>query len=280
MVLVQDPQLAAPTAVLGTGGRLSKGQKRAAAAITADAPCTPVLVRAAITGHARMPRARLEITSPVGDVIGNVSLPNTSAAFDPQVRWWLVGDPVPGERVALISEGATQVLLPGGPLRQGPVRAQDFSPVACRFLGWRPPVAGASASTPPEWAAVFREGGAIDGPAFTRAVTRFRVAAVLMPLIFFLVCFPYLFVIPSLARSGVSMPALLALPVLGGGITLWWSHRCRMELVAEAERIEAGASQHGKAIAFTQSYWAGMRKPAKPWEGAIPAIVRQHQSGA
>ena len=38
----------------------------------------------------------------------------------------------------------------------------------------------------------------------------------------------------------------------------------------EAERIEPGASRWGKEIAFTQSYWSGMRKEPAPWIGPLP----------
>lgn len=259
--------------VLGTARRLTKGQRAAAEVVTADARCTPVLVRPAITGPARMPRARLEICSPSGEVLGNVALPNTSAAFEPRQRWWLVGEPIPGRTVALVSDGGGQVVLPGGPLRAGPAEDQDFSAVACRFLGWTAPlpVAEAPPDASAEWAAVFTHGRhSISHPAFTVAVRRFRIAAVLIPLLFFLVCFPYLFLIPGAVHAGEPLWKLLALPVVGGGLTLWWSWTCRRRLVAEAERIEHGAARYGKAIAFTQSYWSGMRKPPASWTGPLP----------
>jgi hypothetical protein len=38
----------------------------------------------------------------------------------------------------------------------------------------------------------------------------------------------------------------------------------------EADLIEAGAAQFDKEIAFTQSYWVGMRRHSIPWEGPLP----------
>ena len=257
---------------MGSAAKRTKKQRAAAAVITADAPCTPVLLRAAIVGAPRMPRAALEITDPVGTVIGHVALVNTSADFDPTLRWWLVGDANPGSVVALISDGATQVILPGGRLRTGPVPVQDYSDVCCRMLGWDRPLRAATA--PEGWHQVLNdEQATADSDRFALAVRRFRTAAVFLPMVFFLICFPYLFVIPSAVHAGNSTPVLLALPVLGGGLMTIWSYHCRRELIAEAERIEAGASEHGKAIAFTQSYWASMRKPGGTWDGPIPRAI-------
>lgn len=258
--------------LLASAAKRTKRQEEAAAIITTDAACTPVYVRAAIVGRARMPRAALEITSVDGVVLGHVSLVNTSAAFDPNQRFWLVGIPEPGSVVALVSEGATQVILPGGRLRTGPAPAQEFSDVACRMLGWQAPsvIDGA----PPGWAEVLNgPGTAPNNPRFLAAVKRFRTAAVLIPVLFFLVCFPYLFVIPREVHSGSTMLSLLAFPVLGGLAMTVWSYRCRRELVAEAELIEPGASRWGREIAFTQSYWSGLRKPSVSWDGPIPVAV-------
>lgn len=257
--------------VVGTAPKRTKRQEQAAAVITADARCTPVLVRAAIVGRARMPRAGLEIASPTGEVLGWVALPNTSAGFDLQHRWWLVGDPTPGSVVALVSEDGSEVLLPGSRLHSGGVTEPEWSRLACRMLGWERPVVP---SAPGEFAALYGSGlHSVDGPAFTGAVRRFRIAAVLVPLIFFAVCFPYLFVIEPLAKAGWSMPVLLALPVLGGGLMTLWSAHCRRQVGIEAEAIEAGAAKYDKEIAFTQSYWTGMRKPPAAWDGPLPAAI-------
>ena len=258
-------------ALVGTAARRTKAQRRAAAVITADARCTPVLVRAAIVGRARMPRAGLEIASPTGEVLGWVALPNTSSAFDLQQRWWLVGDPTPGSVVALVAEHGTQVLLPGSRLHHGPVTEPEWSRLACRMLGWERP---ATSSAPDGFGALYGSDlHSVDGPAFTSAVHRFRVAAVVVPLIFFAVCFPYLFVIPLFAHAGASMPVLLALPVVGGGLMTLWSAQCRRQVGIEAEAIEAGAAKYDKEIAFTQSYWTGMRKPSVPWDGPLPTAI-------
>lgn len=265
------PALPAPTLV-GTARKRTKRQAEAASVITADARCTPVLVRAAIVGRARMPRAALEITTPGNEVIGNVALVNTSAAFDPRERFWLVGDPTPGSAVALVSEGATQVILPGSRLRAGPVTEPEWSPLACRMLGWQR--TATSADLPEAWRHLAAaEGAGPSDPAFLRAVDRFRTAAVLVPILFFAVCFPFLFVIRPLAEAGATRAILLVLPVLGGGFMTVWSAICRRRLIKEAERVEAGSSRWGKQIAFTQSYWSGMRKPAVVWDGPIPATV-------
>ena len=37
-----------------------------------------------------------------------------------------------------------------------------------------------------------------------------------------------------------------------------------------APKDEPGASRWGKEIAFTQSYWSGMRKEPAPWIGPLP----------
>ena len=79
--------------------------------------------------------------------------------------------------------------------------------------------------------------------------------------------------IPLLAQRGWSMSTLLALPVLGGGLMTWWSAHTRKELGAVADQIEAGAARWEKEIAFTQSYWASMRRPAELWSGPLPAGV-------
>lgn len=266
------PEVGPPRTVIGTAPKLTKRQRAAAEVITAEARCTPVLVRAAIVGRARMPRAGLEIASPTGEVIGWVALPNTSAAFDLQHRWWLVGDPTPGSVVALVSEDASLVLLPGSRLHHGPVTEPEWSRLACRMLGWERP---ATSAAPAEFEALYGSGlHSVDGPAFTGAVRQFRIAAVLVPLIFFAICFPYLFVIPPLAAAGWSMPVLLALPVLGGGLMTLWSAHCRKQVGVEAEAIEAGAAEFDKEIAFTQSYWTGMRKPPAPWDGPLPDAIR------
>lgn len=93
---------------MGSAAKPNKAQQAAAAVITPDARCTPVLIRAAMVGRARMPGATLEIASPTGEIIGNVALANTSGAFDPLQRFWLVGEPVVGATVALVSEGRTR----------------------------------------------------------------------------------------------------------------------------------------------------------------------------
>jgi hypothetical protein len=93
-------------------------------------------------------------------------------------------------------------------------------------------------------------------------------------MVFVAVVFPYLFVIPLLAHRGYSMMALLALPVVGGGLMTLWSAHCRKELGLVADQIEAGAAQWDKEIAFTQSYWASMRKPSQPWAGPLPDAAR------
>ncbi|HWJ97033.1 MAG TPA: hypothetical protein VNQ33_02670, partial [Acidimicrobiales bacterium] len=114
-----------------TAARWTRPQKRAAEVLTPDARCSPVLLRAAIVGKARMPRAALEVLAPNGAVIGHVALPNTSESFDLRRRYWLVGDPAPGSVVAFVSEHRTQVILPGSRLKEGPAVAQTWSGVAC-----------------------------------------------------------------------------------------------------------------------------------------------------
>jgi hypothetical protein len=276
--VLRDPsgapaQPVAPGPRVVTARRRTRGQKRAAAVITTDAPCAPVLLRAAIVGKARMPRAALEVLAPNGAVIGHVALPNTSKAFDLQQRFWLVGDPAPGSVVAFVSEHGDQVVLPGSRLKEGPAVGQIWSGVACRMLGWERPSHASLA--PGGFQAVFAdERRSVDSPEFARAVQRFRTAAVTIPMFFFAVCFPYLFVIPFLAERGYSMLALLALPVLGGGFMTLWSAHCRKQIGVEAELIEAGAARFDKEIAFTQSYWASMRRPSAAWEGPLPAAVR------
>lgn len=251
------------------GPKRTKRQRAAAEVITEDARCTPVLLRAVITGKARMPRAALEIAAPNGEVIGHVALVNTMEGFDPEQRFWLVGDPTPGSVVALVSEGRTQVILPGGRLRAGPAVAQEWSGIACRMLGWQRPETGLDESS--AFHAVFaHERASVDGPAFARAVRRFRTAAVTIPMVFFAFCFPYLFVIPFALHSGTSASTLLAPVVIGATLMTIWSAQCRRELAAEAELIEPGASRWGKEIAFTQSYWASMRKPPEPWDAPLP----------
>jgi hypothetical protein len=266
------PTPAAVTEVV-TASRWTRAQKAAAKVVTADAPVSPVLVRAVIVGRARMPRAALEITAPNGAVIGHVVLPNTSRSFDPQQRFWLVGDPVPGSVVALVSEHRRQVILPGSTLKAGPAVGQEWSGVACRMLAWERPVPAVDA--PAGFHAVFADQRrSVDSPEFARAVARFRTAAVTVPMVFFGFCFPYLFVIPLLIHRGYSMPVLLALPVVGGGVMTVWSAHCRRELGLEAELIEAGAARWDKEIAFTQSYWASMRRASVPWEGPLPAAAQ------
>lgn len=254
---------------MGSAAKPNKAQQAAAAVITPNARCTPVLIRAAIVGRARMPRAALEIASPAGEVIGNVPLANTSGAFDPLQRFWLVGDPEVGATVALVSEGCTQVILPGGPLRSGALREPPWSALACRMLGWQRQQVAADA--PQGFHAMFSaERASITSPEFQAAVKRFRTAAVTVPMLFFLVCFPYLFFIRALAEAGTSPLLLLALPVLGGGVMTAWSAQCRKAIGVEAEIIEAGASKWDKEIAFTQSYWAYLRKPPTTWDGPLP----------
>lgn len=268
------PASARPMPVMGNAPKLAKRQRPAAAMVCEDAPVEPVLARAAITGRARMPRARLELSRPDGSIVGNVALLNTSAAFDPTLRWWLVGAPQPGDPVALVSEGCTQVLLPGGRLRDGPLTEPEWSPLACWLLGWQGDVA-APTGTPEEWHGVFSHGRRSPrDPRFLRAVDRFRHAAVVLPLVFFLVCFPYLFAIGPLVEAGVGGLALLVLPVAGGGAMAVWSAICRQRLVAEADRIEPGAARWGKEIAFTQSYWSGLRKEPARWTGPLPRAAR------
>ncbi|MCB0960963.1 MAG: hypothetical protein KDB04_15755 [Acidimicrobiales bacterium] len=255
--------------VIGTAPKLNKRQRVAAARIVEDAPCRPVLLRAGITGRARMPRASLEITRPDGSVVGHATLMNTSAAFDPTPRWWLVGDPQPGDPVALVSEGRGQVLLPGGRLKAGPMVEPAWSPLAARLLGWAsPPGGGVPAGG---WGEVLEHGrGDPHDPAFLRAVDRFRFAAVALPAIFFLVTFAFLFAIGPLVEAGVAAPVLLVLPVAGGGAMALWSAVCRRRLVDAAARIEPDAARWGKEVAFTQSYWSGMRKDPAPWSGPLP----------
>lgn len=262
--------------IVVTSGRRTKGQKRAAAAITADAPCHPVLLRAVLVGKARMPRAALDVLAPDGSVIGHVALPNTSESFDLQQRFWLVGDSTPGSVVAFVSEHRTHVLLPGSRLKAGPAQPQEWSGVVCRMLGWeRPAHANHATHAPTGFQAVFTDDRhSVDGPGFTRAVQRFRTAAVTIPMVFFGFCFPYLFVIPLLAHRGYGMVALLALPVLGGGLMTLWSAHCRKEVGEEAELIEPGAARWDKEIAFTQSYWASMRRPSVAWDGPLPDATR------
>lgn len=265
------PQAGATQVV--TARRRTRAQKRAEEVLTCDAPCRPVLLRAAIVGKARMPRAALEVLAPNGAVVGHVALPNTSRSFDLQQRFWMVGEAAPGSVVAFVSEHRTQVILPGSRLKEGPAVGQEWSGVACRMLGWERP-AHASAA-PGGFQAVFAdERRSVDGPEFAKAVQRFRTAAVTIPMVFFGVCFPYLFVIPYLAQRGYSMMSLLALPVLGGGLMTLWSAHCRKELGLVADQIEAGAARWDREIAFTQSYWASMRRPSEPWTGPLPDAAR------
>lgn len=266
---IHAPASATPGTVIGTAPKLNKRQRTAAERITEDAPCRPVLLRAGITGRARMPRAGLEIANPDGSVLGHASLMNTSAAFDPTLRWWLVGDPQPGDPVALVSEGRTQVLLPGGRLKAGPMREPVWSPVASRLLGW---TSSPSAAVPAAgWGEVFdHQRGDPRDPAFLKAVDRFRFAAVALPALFFLVTFAYLFTIKPLVAIGATRPVLLILPVVGGGAMAIWSAICRRRLVDAAARIEPDAARWGKEVAFTQSYWSGMRKEPAPWTGPLP----------
>lgn len=279
MALVSSPSpvappegAARPAPVVGTAPKRNKAQQRAATVITPDARCTPVLVRAAIVGRARMPRAALEITTPDLVVLGHVLLPNTSAAFDPKVRFWLVGDPTPGSVVALVADGGGQVILPGSRLRSGPVTEPVWSPLACRMLGWHQ-IAGEE-QLPEAWRAfAVADRPTPSDPAFLRAVDRFRTAAVLVPVLFFAVMVPYLVAIRPLAHAGAPRAALLVLPVLGGGLMGVWSAICRRRLITRAEAIEPGAARYGKAIAFTQSYWSGMRKPPAAWDGPLPAAI-------
>ena len=138
-----------------------------------------------------------------------------------------------------------------------------------RLLGWTSsPTAAAPAAG---WGQVFEHQlGDPRDPAFLRAVDRFRFAAVALPAIFFLVTFAYLFAIRPLVELGVSGAVLLVLPVAGGGAMALWSAICRRRLVDAAERIEPGAARWGKEVAFTQSYWSGMRKEPAPWAGPLP----------
>ena len=269
----------APPAALADGGpmlatsrRRTKAQRRAATAVTPDAPCTPVLLRAAVVGPARMPRAALDVLAPDGRVLGHVVLVNTSSAFDPTARFWLVGPPEVGAVVALVSEGARQVVLPGSRLREGPATPQPWSDLVCRALCWHPPLLAAGHAG--GWGAVAQGWSFEANPRFARAVANFRTAAVTLPMAFFAVCFPYLFVIPWFIRNGTSPMVLLALPVLGSIVMRAWSSACRREVGEEAELIEAGAGARAKEIAFTQSYWLAVRKRAVPWDGPIPRGVR------
>lgn len=256
-----------------TAARRTRAQKRAAEVLTPDARCTPVLLRAAIVGKARMPRAAIDVLAPNGAVVGHVALPNTSEAFDLGQRFWLVGDPEPGAVVAFVSEHRTQVILPGSRLRSGPAPAQSWSGVVCRMLGWERPVDAVRA--PGSFQAVFAdERRSADNPEFLRAVQMFRTAAVTIPMVFAGIVFPYLFVIPLLAHRGYSMMALLALPVIGGGLMTAWSAHCQKEVGVAADQVEPGAASFAKEIAYTQSYWASMRRPSRPWEGPLPDAAR------
>ncbi|HRW37907.1 MAG TPA: hypothetical protein P5254_09420, partial [Aquihabitans sp.] len=58
--------------------------------------------------------------------------------------------------------------------------------------------------------------------------------------------------------------------VAGGGAMALWSAVCRRRLVDAAARIEPDAARWGKEVAFTQSYWSGMRKDPAPWSGPLP----------
>jgi hypothetical protein len=262
--------LGADAPLLGTAPKPSKRQRQAGQLLRPDAPCRPVLLRAALVGRARLPRAALEITAPDGSVIGHVSLANTSAAFDPTLRWWMVGGDAPGDLVAFVSEGRKHVLLPGGRLRQGPVAEPVWSPLACRLLGWYGDAAAPSAA-PGHWQDVFVTGRARhDDPTFVAAARRFRFAAVVVPLVFVVLCFPYLFAVRPLVEAGVGGLALLVLPVVGGGAMALWSAWCREQVGRSAERVEPGAARWGKEIAYTQSYWLGQRKEPATWTGSLP----------
>lgn len=256
--------------LLATAPKPSKRQREAGRLLEPGAPCRPVLLRAALVGRARLPRAALEITAPDGSVIGHVSLANTSGAFDPTRRWWMVGGAAPGDLVAFVSEGRTHVLLPGGRLREGPVVEPAWSPLACRLLGWHGD-ATAPGAAPGRWQEVFANGRARhDDPVFVAAARRFRFAAVVLPLLFFVVCFPYLFLIRPLVEAGVGGPVLLVLPLVGGSAMALWSYWCRAQVGRAAERVEPGASRWGKEIAYTQSYWLGQRKGPARWTGPLP----------
>jgi len=172
-----------------------------------------------------------------------------------------------------VSEHRSQVILPGSRLREGPAPAQEWSGIACRMLGWERPTHAGHAPAGFQ-AALVDEGRTVDSPEFARAVQRFRTAAVTIPMVFFGFCFPYLFVIPWLVQRDWSMLTLLAFPVVGGGVMTLWSAHCRQELGAEAELIEPGAARWGKEIAFTQSYWASMRRPSASWSGPLPDAAR------
>jgi hypothetical protein len=271
---VRSTPLAGSAPLIATAPKLTKRQREAAHLLAPDAPCRPVLLRAALVGRARLPRAALEITAPDGSVMGHVGLANTSAAFDPTLRWWMVGGAEPGDLVAFVSEGRTHVLLPGGRLRPGPVVEPPWSPLACRLLGWHGATV-APADVPAHWHQVFESGRAgHDDPAFVAAARRFRFAAVVLPLLFFAVCFPYLFAIRPLVEAGVGGAALLVLPVVGGGAMAAWSWWCRAQVARAAEAVEPGAARWGKEIAYTQSYWLGLRKPPAPWTGPVPDAAR------
>lgn len=268
-----DEGTARAARAVGPGGRRGKGQRAAAAAITVDAPCRPVWAHPVIEGPARMPSAAIELIAPDGALLGHVGLGSTHRGVDLTVPFWLVGDPTPGSPVALISADRTQVVLPATPLRAGPVTPRPWSERCCRMLGWSR--ADYGGGLPPEAHAALAAGHAPrENVRFRAAVRRFRFIAVLLPVVYVAVLFPYLFLVPGLIHGGTSIPAVLALPVLGGVALKAGALHAQVLVGQAAEELEAGASADAKPIAYTQSYWASMRRPAVPWEGPLPTAVR------
>lgn len=110
-------------------------QARAARALVADAPVTPVLLVPSMRWKRKRPAVRARVVTSTGVDLGELDLGRPLAAFDPTQRWWLVGVPQLGTPVALVSEGRRQVLLPSSPL-QVPTEVPPWSPTVVSLLGW------------------------------------------------------------------------------------------------------------------------------------------------
>lgn len=110
-------------------------QAKARRLLTPDASVTPVRLRMSVGARRTRVWARADLIAEDGTVLGALDLGALHPDFDPHGGWWLVGGPLIGSPVALVSEGRTQVILPSS-LLEPPVPAAPWSATAVGIIGW------------------------------------------------------------------------------------------------------------------------------------------------
>lgn len=245
-------------------------QARARRLLVPDAPVAPVRLEPSIRAKGRRVRAVARVVTPDHRVLGELDLGTVHAAFDPTLRWWLVGEPAVGSPVALVSEGRRQVLLPSSPLVP-PSEEPAWSPTAVSMIGWAPSSAGAGdvPALPSEGRVALGTGGRDDEEQLQRRLAvqqrvgrKVGFALIGVMVVAFglvLVGFSFIVVFPF------ALACTLGLGMVGGRLAVGAASR-------ELE-LDPAVEQHALEIGTSVSTWQTLPRQAPAYRSALPVAA-------